>query len=105
MAKWYGKIGFSFTSETAPGAWTNADTERYYSGDIIQNTARWSTNSDSTNDDLLINNKISIVADPFVDQNFNAMRYVEFMGTLWKITNVEFAYPRLILTLGGLYNG
>lgn len=105
MAKWYGKVGYAITKETAPGVWMNEDTERKYFGDIIQNTSRWSSNPDSTNDDLLINNKISMVADPFAYQNFHAIRYAEFMGSLWKVTNIEPQYPRLILTLGGVYNG
>ena len=50
-------------------------------------------------------NEISIVADPFANQNFHTMLYVEFMGTKWKITNVEVKRPRLTLTLGGVYNG
>jgi hypothetical protein len=54
---------------------------------------------------LAINNQISIVADPFANQNFHSMKYVEFMGTRWKITNVDVQYPRLILTMGGVYNG
>lgn len=105
MAKWYGKVGYSETGETSPGVWDNTDTERNYYGEIIQNTSRWSPNSDSTNDNLLINNKISIVADPFAYQNFHKIKYCEFMGAKWEVTNVEPKYPRLILTLGGVYNG
>lgn len=105
MAKWYGKVGYSATKETAPGVWENEDTERNYYGDILQNTSRWSPNSDSTNDNLLINNKISIVSDPFAYQNFSHIKYCEFMGANWEVTNVEPKYPRLILTLGGVYNG
>lgn len=105
MAKWYGKVGYSVTKETAPGVWENEDTERNYYGDILQNTSRWMANSDSTNDNLLINNKISIVSDPFADQNFSHIKYCEFMGAKWEVTNVEPQRPRLILTLGGVYNG
>lgn len=105
MAKWYGKVGYSVTKETAPGVWENNDTEYSYYGEVIQNTSRWSPNSDSTNDTLLVNNKISIVADPFAYQNFQHIKYCEFMGINWEVTNVEPKYPRLILTLGGVYNG
>ena len=105
MAKWFGKVGYSTTIETAPGVWMDEYTEREYFGDIIRNTSSWSPNSDSTNDDLKVNNQISIVADPFAYQNFQSMKCIEFMGAKWKISSVEPKYPRLILTLGGVYNG
>ena len=105
MGKWYGAIGYSMTIETTPGVWSNIDVTRNYFGDVIRNTNRWSSNSDSTNDDLNINNQISIVADPYAHQNFHYMKFIEFMGTRWKISNIEVKYPRLILTLGGVYNG
>lgn len=104
MAKFYGKIGFADTVETSPGVWTEKIVERNYFGDIIRNTRRLQS-SDQLNDDINISNEISIVADPYANQNFHSMRYVEFMGAKWKITNVEVRYPRLILTVGGVYNG
>lgn len=104
MPKFYGPIGYVETKETAPGVWTEVITERYYYGDVIRNTRRLQT-SDKVNDDINVSNEISIVADPFANGNFHAMRYVGFMGAKWKITNVEVQYPRLILTLGGVYNG
>lgn len=103
MAKFYGIIGYSDTTETKPGVWEEIVTERNYSGDSIKNTRRWQT-GESLNDDLTINNVISIVADPYAYQNFHAMRYVKWMGALWKITNVEVQRPRLLLTIGGIYN-
>lgn len=105
MAKFFGPVGYAETIETSPGVWMDQITERNYSGDIERNTSRWSTSSDSTNDDLNISNQISIIADPFAYQNFHSMKYIEFMGTRWKITSVEVKYPRLILTIGGVYNG
>ena len=105
MAKFYGPVGYAEPVETKHGIWEDQITERNYSGDVVRNTSRWSTSSDSTNDDLNISNQISIVADPFATNNIYAMRYVEFQGAKWKITNVEVKYPRLILSVGGLYNG
>lgn len=103
MAKWYGKIGYAETVETEPGIWTERITERSYFGDNIRNT-RLLQNSSGVNDNINIANQISIIADPYANQNFHAMRYVEFMGNRWKVTNIEVQYPRLILTIGGLYN-
>ena len=103
--KWFGKIGYEVTTETKPGVWTPTITEQAYSGDVFKNSSRLSQSSDSTNDNVNVNNQISIVADPFAYQNFHAMRYVEFMGALWKISNIDVQPPRLILTIGGVYNG
>lgn len=105
MAKWYGKVGYSETVETSPGVWTPHDTVREYYGDVIRNTTKWAVNSDSTNDDLTVNSQISIVADPFANNKFHSMKWIEFMGAKWKVTSVEPQPPRLLLTLGGVWNG
>lgn len=104
MAKWFGKIGYAVTSETRPGIWEEVIVERNYYGDMIRNSRRLQAAS-QVNDDININNELSIISDPYAMNSFHAMRYAEFMGTKWKITNVEVQYPRLILSLGGLYNG
>ena len=104
MAKYYGSIGFAETEETSPGVYKELITEHKYYGDLIQNIRRLQT-SDKVNDDIDISNRISIVADAYANQNFHAMRYAEFMGARWKINNIDVQPPRLILTLGGLYNG
>lgn len=105
MAKWYGKIGYATESvENQPGVWYELIVERSYYGDTYRNT-RLLQNSDGVNDNINIANQISIVADPYANQNFHMMRYVEFMGAKWKVTNIEVQRPRLILTIGGLYNG
>ena len=104
MAKFYGKIGYANTVETKPGVYEEQIVERSYYGDLIRNTRRLQS-SDKVNDDINISNEISIVADPYATNNFHTMRYAVFMGTKWKISNVEVSYPRLILTLGGVYNG
>lgn len=103
MAKFYGPIGYAETVETKPGIWEEQITERMYSGDLLRNTSRFQT-TDKLNDDINISNEISIVADPYANKNFHLMRYVEFMGTKWKISNIEVQYPRLRLTIGGEYN-
>lgn len=104
MAKFYGMIGYAETVETKPGIWEEQITERSYYGDLIRNTRKLQT-SEGVNDDVNLSNEISIVADPFAYQNFHSMRYVEYMGAKWKIINVEVQHPRLILSVGGVYNG
>lgn len=104
MAKWYGVIGYAETVQTSPGIWEEQITERYYSGELGRNTRRLQT-ANQLNDNINISNEISILSDPYADQHFHAMRYVEFKGTKWKVNNIEVQYPRLILTVGGVYNG
>lgn len=103
MAKFFGSIGYAKTEQTSPGVWEEKIIEREYFGDLTRNTRRLQS-SESINDNIVVANEISIISDPFANQNFHAMRYVEFMGTKWKISNVEVQYPRLILTLGDQYN-
>lgn len=104
MAKFYGMIGFASQKEIRPGVWIDDIAERGYSGDLVRNT-RNAQNSQQLNDDISLSNQISIVADPYANENFFAMRYVTFMGSKWKITSVEVQYPRLILSIGGIWNG
>lgn len=104
MAKFYGMIGFAEQVEEAPGVWIDKITVQQYYGDLVRNTRKLQSR-DQLNDNIDIANDISIIADPYAVENFHKMRYVEFMGTKWKVTNVEVQYPRLILTVGGVWNG
>ncbi len=104
MAKFYGKIGYEQTKQTSDDIWEECIVEYEYYGDVLKNRRRLESGS-KINSDINISNQISIVADPFANNNFHSMRYVEWMGSKWRITDVEVQYPRLILTIGGLYNG
>lgn len=106
MTRWFGKVGYSETVETTPGVWKTVDTVREYYGDIKSNRSRWSPNSNSTNDNLAISTQISIVADPFAVNKFHTIKWIEFMGVKWKVDDVDPTQPpRLLLTLGGEWNG
>ena len=104
MAKFYGNIGFAEAVETEPGVWVEETTVRPYYGDLVRNTRRLE-NSGGVNDNVNISNDISIIADPYANHNFHSIRYIEFMGAKWKVSNIEVQHPRLILTIGGVYNG
>lgn len=104
MAKWFGTIGFADTVEIRPGVWEEQITEAKYYGDVMKNSRSLQT-GDQVNDNINIANQFSIVADPFAKNHFHKMRYIEYHGAKWKITTVEDQRPRLILTIGGLYNG
>lgn len=104
MARYCGKVGFAIETEVRPGVWKNEIVERTYYGDSFRMSRRLQ-DSGNLNDNVTISNEISIVADPFANENFLSIRYAEFMGVKWKVTNVENQRPRLMMTLGGVYNG
>jgi len=104
MSKYYGKIGYGQSAEVSPGVWKDGITERSYYGDVTKLTRKLE-NAEGLNDNITTNNVISIVADPYANDHFFDIRYIEWAGALWKVTNVEVARPRLILTIGGVYHG
>ena len=104
MAKYYGAVGYAVSTEVRPGIWKDTIVERMYYGDVIRNNRRLES-SEKINDDVNISNEISILADPYANENFHLIKYVEFMGTKWKVSNITVQFPRLILSVGGVYNG
>lgn len=104
MAKFYGAIGYVKTQETKPGKWTGVPTEKKYSGDITRFT-KHNQNSSNLNDDISINAEVSIVADPYLFDNMHNIRYVKINEVAWEVSSIEPQYPRILLNLGGVYNG
>lgn len=106
MAKFYGRVGYgeSVEKEDSPGVYEDVITERQYYGDITRNTRQLSE-GEYLNPDLSVSNDIRIVADAYANDHFFAIRYVEWAGTLWTVSNVEVQGPRLLLRLGEVYNG
>lgn len=107
MAKWYGKVGYISTEEveTAPGVWKAIPTERDYYGDFIRNHKRFESVQQQINDDLKLQNEISIIADPYAVQHFHEIRYIRIGDSAWCVTAVDVQYPRLNLSIGGVYSG
>lgn len=102
--KFYGNVGYRVDEEVRPSVWKPTITERPYYGDIIRLTRRISS-SDKINADITIENQISIVSDPFALEHFQNIIYVWWMGTTFVVSRVEVQFPRLILTIGDIYNG
>ena len=102
-SRWHGKIGFGVTKEIGKGIWKPTIEEREYYGNIISVQKTAESQPYFTNDAIRINSKISIIDDGFISVNCATIRYVEFMGALWKVAKVTPEYPRLVLTLGGVY--
>lgn len=106
MARFYGPVGYGNPVESPPdsGVWVDEIEEYFYSGDVLRN-ARKLEDGQGLNDDIAVVNSISIVANQYAFQHFFKIKYVGWMGVLWKVTNVEVRSPRLILSLGSVYNG
>ncbi len=104
MTKYHGYVGYAVDVEAYPGVWEEQLTEHEYFGDVIKNRMNLQQNN-VVNAGITINNSISIIGDPFAYENFYAIRYATYLGKKWTVTSVEVARPRLILTLGGVFNG
>lgn len=105
MAKFFGQIGYVRTEETKPGIWTKDLTEKTYSGEYTRLSRRWS-NSQKINSDIDLTAEISIVADQILLDNLENIKYVKLRGKPWNVEHIEDTqYPRLTLTIGGVYNG
>jgi hypothetical protein len=106
MARFYGEVGYGESVETPPdsGVWVNVITEFSYTGDVIRNTRKLEP-GESVNDDITVGNSISIVADQQAIDHFFKIKYVQWAGVRWIVSSVEVRTPRLILSLGSVYNG
>lgn len=101
-------VGFEQTSEldpiNKPGVYTENIVEKRYIAEILKNIDEVKNSSDKVNADISLSNRFSIVADPYAKMNFSTIRYLTFLGAKWRVSNVEVAFPRLIISVGGLYN-
>ena len=104
MAKFFGEIGFATQVETSPGIWEDQIVEKQYYCDVFRESRRFST-TDQVLDKINLSNQISILADGYVVDNIQNLRYVRWLGGLWKISYVELKFPRLVLEMTGVYNG
>lgn len=104
MDKFYGPVGYVTTVEAYPGEFETVAIERDYYGDILKHSRRLESSA-NRNDDITVSNEISIISDPYALEHFFNIKYVVWSGVPWKVTNVDVRYPRLLLTLGGVYNG
>lgn len=103
--KWHGKIGFETMVETSPGPgkateWRPDIVEKHYYGDVNRVVKRYDS-GDKVNNDISINNQFSIISDPFANENFFNMRWIEWRGVKWKVNEVTVEYPRLTVNIGG----
>lgn len=100
--KWFGKIAFADQVDDGTGIWENKIVERDYFGDILQNSKR--NQVTEINQDITVTNQLSVIADPYLLDSFHKILYVTFMGSKWRVSEVQVGYPRLTLSFGSLYN-
>lgn len=107
MGKYFGKIGYKTSVETEPGLWEPLIVERPYYGDTLRNYIRNAQAFDMTTSitSPKVNSNISIIADPYAFEQAHNMVYAEYMGAKWTIDSIDPQYPRILITLGGLYDG
>lgn len=104
MARFFGKVGFVKTVETAPGIWEEVAEEREYYGDLVRHSRRWDAPTQA-NDNLTLSMEINILADEYVLNNLEFLKYVRYLDGCWDVNYIEVNRPRIRLTLGGRYNG
>lgn len=105
MAKFHGKVGFIRYEECEGSVFKEVAIEKYYSGDVTRISKRFEP-TDKLNDNLTLNNEISIIANKFAYENFQYIRYVNYLGANWEVTSATLGErPRIILQIGGVYNG
>lgn len=79
-------------------------TERPLYGDVLR-PGRSFQEDGKVHRDTQMTNRISVLADDYAAENVYAIRFVEWKGVLWYVTQVAEERPRLILSLGEVYNG
>lgn len=103
--KFSGPVGFAIYSEVTPGVWDTIIVEKPYKGDVEQELRRLYP-TDDKNDNINIDDRIRITANPFALQNYQQIKFVEHMGCCWTVKTVDIRnYPSMYLYLGGVYNG
>lgn len=103
--KFAGKVGFWVDeAEVDPGVWKSSIVERNYFGDVTLSYRRFQP-SENQNDNFSTNSRVSILSDLYAQQNWTSIRYVVWNGAKLKVTSVEISYPRIVLEVGGVYNG
>lgn len=101
--RYSGVIGLAETSETVPGVWTPTITEKKVFGDVLQQSRRYDSGQ-QINEDLHLQNRLSVVYDSELLEKFTTAKYITWNSSKWKISSIEIQQPRLVISLGGLYN-
>lgn len=110
MAKFAGLVGYVTQEESAPGVWSPVENPKPMKGDIIRQS---STNGNGSrigdtgkvNDDITLGHRVSLLGDAYAFENYFSIKWVQIGSKKWTVTSVEMQRPRVIVSLGGLWNG
>lgn len=103
--KFYGYIGFAVTVDDGDGVWRPTITDKKYSGDVLR-LIRNKDSGEHINDGLRLNSQFSILMDPWFQDHFSSVKYIEYLGTKWVVESADPTnYPRVLITPGGIYHG
>ncbi len=104
MAKFAGLVGYVTQKEHESGVWLPETVERKMHGDVIRAASSFNAN-EKVNEDVILQQRISLVGDQYAYANFTGLKYVTYLGVKWKVLSIEVNRPRLVVTLGGVWNG
>jgi hypothetical protein len=110
MSKYAGLVGYVTQEESVPGVWSQVEKTSTMKGDIIRqsstngNGARIS-DTGKINDDISLSHRVSLLGDAYAFNNYYAIKWIKIDGHKWQVTSVELQRPRIIITVGGLWNG
>lgn len=105
--KFSGKVGFTSKSvQTKPGVFSPEVVEKTYTGDVLRDQRRFQQGDNQQNKNLVVSNRISIISDLYMSQNWSSILYVAWNGVKWEAISIDMSqYPRVTIDLGGVYNG
>ena len=104
MGKYSGMIGFGRNTEVEPDIWRDVITERKYNGDIVSDNRRFNF-GDTLSGNITFTNQFSIVGDTYLFDHMPDIRYITWKGNRWTVSSADEHYPRVTISIGGLYNG
>lgn len=104
MAKFSGLVGYITQSEISPGVWSSVENSIMMKGDVIRQSSN-TQNDDKVNSDITLSHRVSLIGDAYSFGNYYNIKWVDIRGAKWEVESVEIQRPRLIVTLGGIWNG
>ena len=104
MAKYAGLVGYVTQEESVPGVWSPVENPKLMRGDIIRQASS-SQNDNKVNSDIALSHRVSLLGDAYAFGNYYNIKWIDIDGRKWEVTSIEIQRPRIIVTLGGLWNG
>lgn len=104
MAKYAGLVGYVSLVESPPGVWNQVSNPKRMRGDIIRQSSS-NQNGDKVNSDITLNHRVSLIGDAYSLGNYSDIKWIEIDGKKWEVNSIEIQRPRIIVTLGGVWNG